>query len=361
MHIPMHRCRGCWACICAAGTLKIIASILQIITQRGWESMKRRVWEIGQFLSLFQVLLILLWLYLLGYRVTASPPSLFLPFHSLPFILCLPPSSFPTSFTSTHFPSRYTIPSGGLKTPAERAIFIQHCWPSLDDIIRHVRRVREEWEVQVRSPEYVERQGSAEKITTGDEWRLTRVYVSTNGDTVWWETISSALRKDGWEVRGSADMDFGRDELVEAVEVGDEEIGWMKSWDTQGGGREAERAMKRERGWNRRKSERIVGMTVDMEVSARAEVFIGNGVRGYTLTFSLSFFRAVSQDSPIMFTALSILYAFVYSTIPLTPYLVVYVHLRRQPFPHGTWRPPLLHPVLVTTESYRSSHCFTPY
>ena len=92
----------------------------------------------------------------------------------------------------------------------------------------------------------------------GDKWRLTRVYVSTNGDSAWWEAITSELRGDGWEVRGSADMDFVRDE---------------------DGGESSER----------RKSERVVGLAVDMEVAARAEVFIGNGVRGLTIFFNFFF------------------------------------------------------------------------
>ncbi|KAF8515214.1 hypothetical protein JB92DRAFT_2717801, partial [Gautieria morchelliformis] len=127
---------------------------------------------------------------------------------------------------------RYTPPLGGLQTPAEHAEFARHCWPSIDDVMRHVRRVRQEWEEGLR--------GRIER-----HWRLNTVYVCTNGDTVWWDAITSALRADGWEVRGSADMDFVRD------------------------------------------SERIVGLAVDMEIAARAEVFIGNGWSTFTSNVNL--------------------------------------------------------------------------
>ena len=125
--------------------------------------------------------------------------------------------------------------------------------------MEHVRRVRVEWQTQTSKWERVERRDEGAESTsemTGDEWRLTKVYVSTNGDEAWWEAITSELRADGWEVRGSKDMDFVRD--GEGVWEGSQV--------------------------RRRKSERIVGLAVDMEIAARAEVFIGNGVRTSTLT-----------------------------------------------------------------------------
>ncbi|KAF8510832.1 hypothetical protein JB92DRAFT_3118579 [Gautieria morchelliformis] len=47
---------------------------------------------------------------------------------------------------------RYTPPLGGLQTPADHAEFGRHCWPSIDDVMQHVRRVREEWEEGLRWP-----------------------------------------------------------------------------------------------------------------------------------------------------------------------------------------------------------------
>ena len=197
--------------------------------------------------------------------------------------------------------------------------------------------MREEWEAQLRWQGGAGRHdaGSASGNTKGDEWRLTKVYVSTNGDAAWWDAITSALRMDGWEVRGSADMDFGRDDPVEdpdpddvdleGVEVGSELQGGdgdgeMESSAALGEEGEAERErirlererirlererirlererirlererlkQERERRRRRRESERVVGLAVDMEIAARAEVFIGNGVCGFLTLLSFGF------------------------------------------------------------------------
>ncbi|KAF8525408.1 hypothetical protein JB92DRAFT_1289411 [Gautieria morchelliformis] len=45
---------------------------------------------------------------------------------------------------------QYTPPLGGLQPPADHAEFGRHCWPSIDDVMQHVRRVREEWEEGLR-------------------------------------------------------------------------------------------------------------------------------------------------------------------------------------------------------------------
>ncbi|KAF8517472.1 hypothetical protein JB92DRAFT_2176549 [Gautieria morchelliformis] len=41
---------------------------------------------------------------------------------------------------------RYTPPLGGLQDPADHTDFARHCWLSIDGVMQHVRRVREEWE-----------------------------------------------------------------------------------------------------------------------------------------------------------------------------------------------------------------------
>lgn len=165
---------------------------------------------------------------------------------------------------------RYVLPPGGANTPDQQATFARHCWPTLDDVIRHVRRVREEWEYDVARGMHgmvaKQRQGVEDMVKGGGrgggedkKWRLKRVYVSTNGDSVWWERVTGALSADGWEVRGSADMDF---------------VGERAREEAPAGGGEARRA-----------SERVVGLAVDMEVAARAEVFIGNGVSWFLVYF----------------------------------------------------------------------------
>lgn len=153
--------------------------------------------------------------------------------------------------------------------------------------MQHVRRVRREWELRVRGRGRWHVRSTEEQPTharDGKNWRLNRVYVSTNGDAVWWATVTDALRADGWEVRGSADMDFVRDGNLDKREV-DREGGGENNFDSENdmeeGALDAGARMERERTRrkNRLESERVVGLAVDMEVAARAEVFIGNGVR----------------------------------------------------------------------------------
>jgi hypothetical protein len=214
---------------------------------------------------------------------------------------------------------RYIAPPDGLKTAAERAEFSRRCWPSLDDIMQRVRRAREEWEefphrhvekgMDRRDPDgghYTNDTGPtdhgadthrlARRKTpahdTSTDWHLNTVYVANNGDAAWWDTITAALRAEGWEVRGSADMDFMRDiEYVHddpsrLMEV-EHEVRFMR--DARGKERGRGGVFKKwvdglngegERRARKRASEKVVGMAVDMEVAARAEVFIGNGVSG---------------------------------------------------------------------------------
>ena len=101
--------------------------------------------------------------------------------------------------------------------------------------------------------------------------------------------------------------------------------------------------LERERRRGRRQRESIVGLAVDMEVAARAEVFIGNGV-----AFSLFFILVscvIGLLLPFVFHYLFIL------IITLRPYLVVIVHLRREPLSDGAWCPMCVDPVPVNTPS----------
>jgi len=179
---------------------------------------------------------------------------------SFPPLLSLSPIASPPTY-SLSIP-RFTVPDHGNITPAQRAAFARHCWPELPDIVARVRDIRQDWESRFKDehpPSWMRRVLAHLGFSWGamDEgWRLNKVYVLTNGDRAWWEEVRSALRKEGWDVRGSGEMDF-ESEGVEA---------------------EAEGEDQRERRRRRRESEKIVGQAVDMEMAARAEVFVGNGV-----------------------------------------------------------------------------------
>ncbi|KAF8506206.1 hypothetical protein JB92DRAFT_735256 [Gautieria morchelliformis] len=106
-----------------------------------------------------------------------------------------------------------------------------------------------------------------------------------------------SLRADGWAVRGSADMNFMReDEYVydgPSPKLRAEHEGRFIR-DTQGkeGGSFSkwvdELDAAGEARWrNRRQGERVVGLAVDMVIAARAEVFIGNGWSSYTANINL--------------------------------------------------------------------------
>jgi hypothetical protein len=270
--------------------------------------------------------------------------------------------------------------------------------------MRRVRRVREEWEERLRVIERGTRrryprggyyrndirrtdhetdayQLGSRKVPAPDastKWRLNTVYVATNGDTVWWDAITSELRADGWEVRGSADMDFMRD--IDRVHDGPSRLTQVEReerfiHDAQGKEGEVAGSLDRwvdegeMRARNRWESERVVGLAVDMEIAARAEVFIGNGVSdqfrwlrvhacrvlfilfeemvsmGFVSTFYVGLFCVRIATSFPLFVFMPTHHTIAdNSTHP-----VVLIHIKRQPAPYGARRPARVDPVLVTT------------
>ncbi|KAF8462231.1 hypothetical protein JB92DRAFT_2776847, partial [Gautieria morchelliformis] len=119
---------------------------------------------------------------------------------------------------------RYTPPPGGLKTPAERAEFARRCWPSLDDIMQ--------------------------------------CYAHDGPSSV---------------MRVEHEGRFIRDSQGEEGVSGDAFSQWVDELDADG----------EVRSTKRRESERVVGLAVDMEIAARAEVFIGNGWSSFTSNVNL--------------------------------------------------------------------------
>ncbi|KAG8931077.1 hypothetical protein FRC02_003252 [Tulasnella sp. 418] len=103
----------------------------------------------------------------------------------------------------------------GTTTPENLATYMKRCWPTKEQVIAKLDAVRQE--------------------TVGGE-RLERVFILTNGDDEWVKDMKSALKGAGWKgVTTSKDIKL-------------------------------------------KKAEIEVDGAVDMQIAARAEVFVGNGV-----------------------------------------------------------------------------------
>lgn len=111
------------------------------------------------------------------------------------------------------FPDRFDEP-WNLKPETRLSVYLEHCYPTIDQIVPRLRKIRKEW------------QGTP----------LKRVYFLTNGKADFLDELERRLKADGWEQVHSTH------ELVipnEAVEV---------------------------------------DMAIDMMIGQTAEVFVGNGV-----------------------------------------------------------------------------------
>ncbi|KAG8898793.1 hypothetical protein FRB99_007152 [Tulasnella sp. 403] len=111
----------------------------------------------------------------------------------------------------------YAMGSSPDYVSSEAGDFEEHCFPTVDQIIRRVRKVQREWEV------------------AHPESELKRIYVMTDTKTSFHKALKAKLECNGWDVASTNALKVPRD----AVEV-------------------------------------IVG--ADMMIAERAEVFIGNGV-----------------------------------------------------------------------------------
>lgn len=98
---------------------------------------------------------------------------------------------------------------------------MEHCWPDIDGIVKRVRVVKEEY-----------------------EGKIDGVYVMTNGKYPWLGELKDALMKGGRIKRATSSRDI---ELHSGAE-------------------------------------KLAGQAVDMEIAARAGLFIGNGVSFFFLS-----------------------------------------------------------------------------
>ncbi|KAH8105531.1 hypothetical protein DFH11DRAFT_1518929 [Phellopilus nigrolimitatus] len=113
--------------------------------------------------------------------------------------------------------------------------YMQHCWPSISDIVTRLAEVRKTY------PE--------------GEGELKRVYVLTNGWPGWVDSLREELVKDGWEdVKSSLD-----------IQVDGEQ--------------------------------KYVAMAIDMAIAERAEVFVGNGFS--SLSSNIVMLRMAKEMDPL--------------------------------------------------------------
>ncbi|KAH9476504.1 Strobilurin A biosynthesis cluster protein l1 [Psilocybe cubensis] len=206
------------------------------------------------------------------------------------------------------------------RTPLE-AYYLAHCLPTISQIVKRLREVREEYEraitsvistmtrttTDIVSPASGQqttvantRTGSDSPMTTvapsskhtnPHEFRLKEVYVLTNGWPSFVEELRVALLEDGWEkVVGSPDVERGELTQQEArtTLTSDEKeeccIKSSASGDLPTTSADAMIALARagnscrctgEHGLN--KEEKGVSAAIDMGLAERAEIFVGNG------------------------------------------------------------------------------------
>lgn len=148
-------------------------------------------------------------------------------------------ANYSVTFTSwnqfPHLPDRFTPPAGGgygKTTPENLAVYLRHCWPDADQIMQKLNEVR-----------YAGYGGG----------NLESIFILTNGDRVWLDNLKLLLSQDGW-----ANVVTSKDLRLTAGEA-------------------------------------EVDGAVDMQIAARAEVFIGNGVRdSLTQKRSMTFMHALT-------------------------------------------------------------------
>lgn len=145
-------------------------------------------------------------------------------------------------------PDRFEHPAGGTpgnNTEENRKIFLEHCWPDMDQIIRKAEAARDDWEKEV----YGEPTHSmfdlglgADDSCAGDnrgrDHYINTLYVLTNAKSPWINEFKKKVAQaGGWKLVTSKDIVF-----VNA-------------------------------------QEKDVGMAIDMDFARQAAIFIGNGVR----------------------------------------------------------------------------------
>ena len=113
----------------------------------------------------------------------------------------------------------------------------KRCWPSVEEVVRKLRRVREEWEGGSNNTSH--HHEISQSTRDSNARTLRHLYLMTNGWPSFVSELRHALLADGWET------------LTSSLDV--------------------ERGLDSEQKW--------VAMAVDMAVAERAAVLVGNGVR----------------------------------------------------------------------------------
>jgi hypothetical protein len=128
-------------------------------------------------------------------------------------------------------PDKFIPPSGGAwakNTPENEALYMEHCLPSDDDILRKIRDSRRDYLLAAQ------KEGKKETVDV--------LFILTNDDSEWLTEVKKTLKNDDWRVIiTSRDLKLN----MEAKEV---------------------------------------SMAVDMEIARKASVFIGNGVSDHIYT-----------------------------------------------------------------------------
>ena len=122
-------------------------------------------------------------------------------------------------------PDKFIPPSGGVmekNTPENEALYMEHCLPPDEDILRKIRDSRSDYLIAAQ------KEGRTETVDV--------LYILTNDDSEWLTEVKKSMKNEGWRViKTSRDLKLN----MEAKEV---------------------------------------SMAVDMEIARKASVFIGNGV-----------------------------------------------------------------------------------
>lgn len=147
------------------------------------------------------------------------------------------------------------------------AYYLEHCLPSVEQVVLRLREVREEYEDTLRVMRRLESDAGAEEHEPNDaraEYALRDVYVLTNGWPSFVTELREALVADGWSrVVGTPDWESAPAPVRFAVNND-------RSADTLANEEDEEDLNSEERG---------VSAAIDMGIAERAEVFVGNGVR----------------------------------------------------------------------------------
>lgn len=133
------------------------------------------------------------------------------------------------------------VPPTHSKPGANLDIYLKHCWPDVEKIAERVEEIRREWETE---------RGAG---------RLKKLYILTNGEKAWLETLKSKLKQ-------------------------------SSTWDLVLTSRDISLTFE----------QKYVGQAIDMAIAERAAVFVGNGVRAYSP--SLMYAKA---NSPMQFSSMS--------------------------------------------------------